>query len=58
MSSTPQQAPSPEPADNSESPPAADAQAPDDKIEESGEEYVFKNIVGAESGRKERTNTE
>jgi hypothetical protein len=37
VSSTPQQAPAPEPADNSEYPPAADVQVPDETIVERGE---------------------
>jgi Chromo (CHRromatin Organisation MOdifier) domain len=56
VSSTPQQAPPTEPAENSESPPAADAQVPDEEIEEGGEEYVFEKIAGArvrKNGKKE-----
>jgi hypothetical protein len=51
VSSTTQQEPSPEPAENSESPPAADAQVPDDEKEGSGEEYVLEKIVGARVGK-------
>jgi Chromo (CHRromatin Organisation MOdifier) domain len=54
MSSTPQQAPPREPAENSKSPPAADAQVPDDEIEEIGEEYVFETIVADRVGKNEK----
>jgi hypothetical protein len=50
LPSTPLQAPPPESVDNSESPPATDAQVPHDEIEESGDEYVFEKIVGARVG--------